>query len=99
MPLRVDLVAQCGYLDPRSSRFGVRSFESPNSEPEAWGLDPKSEVRPEALGAWFGRFDYSGRGFPIVGPLPHFYIDLTHNSTYYIFLHTHAAYDSKVTAQ
>jgi hypothetical protein len=79
-------VAQCGYLDPRSSRFGVRSFESPNSEPEAWGLDPKSEVRPEALGAWFGRFDYSGRGFPIVGPLPHFYIDRTHiNSIYYIF--------------
>ena len=41
----------------RSSKFEVRSFESLNSGLRHGGLDPKSEVRPEALGAWFGRFD------------------------------------------
>ena len=59
----------------QSSKFEVRSFESLNSGLRLGGLDPKSEVRPEALGAWFGRFDYSGRRFPIGGPLPPFYID------------------------
>ena len=59
----------------RSSKFEVRSFKSLNSGLRHGGLDPKSEVRPEALGAWFGRFDYSGQRFPIGGPLPPFYID------------------------
>ena len=59
----------------RNSKFEVRSFESPNSGLRHGGLDPKSEVRPEALGAWFGRFDYSGRRFPIGGPPPPFYRD------------------------
>ena len=59
----------------RSSKFEVRSFESLNSGLRHGGLDPKSEVQPEALGARFGRFDYSGRRFPIGGPLPPFYRD------------------------
>jgi hypothetical protein len=69
-------VAQYGYLVQLFQPVKPsRSFESPNSGLRYGGLDPKSEGRPEALGAWFGRFDHSGRSFPIVGPLPHFYID------------------------
>jgi hypothetical protein len=59
----------------RSLKFEVRSFESPNSGLGHRGLDPKSKVQPEALGAWFGCFDYSGWRFSIGGPLPSFYID------------------------
>jgi hypothetical protein len=38
----------------RSSKFEVQSFESPNSSLRHGGLDPKSEVRPEALGPGSG---------------------------------------------
>jgi hypothetical protein len=69
---------KCGYfnlLSPVGVRTLTRSFESLNSGLRHGGLDPKSELRPEAFGAWFGCYDYSGRSFPIEEPLPHFHID------------------------
>jgi hypothetical protein len=78
----------------------ARTFENPNSGLRLGGLDLNMELWPEVLGAWFGRFDYSGRRFPIVGPLPYFYIvRFLYLYQFYTFIHIHAFYDRTVTAQ
>jgi hypothetical protein len=53
-------------------------------------------------GGWreIGCFTYSGRRFPIGGPLPPFHIDrFLHLHQFYTFIHIHAFYDRTVTAQ
>ena len=77
-----------------------RSFKSLNSGLRYGGLDPKSEVWPEAFGTWFGRFDYNGWRFPIRRPLPPFYIDrFLHIHIQCIFLHASTFYDCTVTTK
>ena len=68
------IVTQYGYVDPYNpvkARTLARSFKSPNSSLRHGDLDPKVELRPEALSAQFGRFDYNSQGSPIEKLLLH----------------------------